>query len=98
MGTIEERRTFCRLCEAQCGLIVHTDGTSVTKITGDPEHPLSRGYLCPKGSALVELQTDPKRVRNPLKRQGERGSGQWKTVGWDEAMGDIASRLGAIPV
>src|SRR6478752_3647885 len=52
---IVQRRSFCRFCQASCGIVVSLDGDAldtVVKVEGDPEHPLSRGYTCPKGRAL----------------------------------------------
>ncbi|HLF41265.1 MAG TPA: hypothetical protein VI854_07305, partial [Acidimicrobiia bacterium] len=48
-------RTFCRMCNAMCGIVVHVDGDRVTKVGGDPDHPVSEGYTCPKGRALPEV-------------------------------------------
>ncbi len=77
----------CMLCEALCGLEVEHDGTTVSKIRGDTQNPFSRGHLCPKGVALAELQNDPDRLRQPLKRVGDR----FEEIGWDEAL-DLAAR------
>ena len=88
-------RTTCRLCLVRCGMLVETEGDAV-RISGDPDHPLSRGYLCVKGQASLELTRSPKRVVHPMKRDGARGSGRWRQVSWDEALDDIAARLKAI--
>jgi anaerobic selenocysteine-containing dehydrogenase len=90
----EVRHASCFLCEATCGLSVEVELPSgrIAKIRGDADDPLSRGYLCPKGVALKEVQEDPDRLRRPLRRT-ESG---WQEVGWDEALDEIASRLHAI--
>src|SRR3954469_21238433 len=88
----EDRVTFCRICEPQCGLIATVDGDRVVRLRPDPDHPLSRGYACPKGIAMPEVQHDPTRVLHPLKRAGE----GFERVSWDEALDDIAGRLRAI--
>ena len=62
--------TFCRICEPYCGLIVSVAGGRVTEIKGDKDNPSSRGYLCPKGSSMQQLQSDPDRVLKPLRRVG----------------------------
>ncbi len=93
---METVRTTCRLCLVRCGMLVETEGGKVTRITGDREHPLSQGYLCVKGKLSADLAFSPKRVIYPQKRVGERGSGRWQRVGWDEALDDIAQRLTAI--
>jgi formate dehydrogenase len=81
----EERITFCRICEAHCGLVATVDGGRVEHLRPDKEHPLSRGYACPKGIAMTEVQNAPDRVLHPM-RGGER-------VGWDEAIAEIGTRL-----
>ncbi len=82
----------CPLCEATCGLVLQLDGDRITKVTGDPEHPLSRGYICPKGAALAELDHDPDRLTTPRIREG----GTWREVSWDEAFAFVDERLRAV--
>ena len=82
----------CMLCEALCGLEVEHDGTSVARIRGDAQDPFSRGHVCPKGVALAELQNDPDRVRQPLRRVGDR----FEPIGWDDALELAARRLAEI--
>jgi anaerobic selenocysteine-containing dehydrogenase len=91
-GDSTDRIFTCNLCEAQCGLRVAVDGDRVGKIRGNPADMLSRGHVCPKAVALGELLDDPNRLRAPVRRTA---SG-WERVSWDEALGDIASRLRAI--
>jgi len=61
----------CNLCEASCGLTIEVAGDRVLSIRGDADDPLSRGYLCPKGVALQDLQTDPDRLRAPVRRRDD---------------------------
>ncbi len=68
----------------------------IKKFIGDRQHPLSKGYLCVKGKASVDMMEAPDRIIYPQKRVGERGAGQWRRVGWDEALEDIARRMNAI--
>jgi len=89
-------RTTCRLCLVRCGMIVETDNGDVISVKGDKEHPLSQGFLCVKGKASIEMRNSPKRVIYPQKRVGERGSGGWERVSWDDALDDIAARLNAL--
>ena len=98
-------RTTCRLCLVRCGMLVDTGngaspgtGADPTRIRvrGDRAHPLSRGYLCPKGKFSVDMTFSPKRVLYPQRRVGARGAGRWRRVSWDEALDDIAARLNAI--
>src|SRR5829696_39659 len=86
----EERVTYCRICEPLCGMVATVEDGRVTKLRPDPEHPLSRGYACPKGIAMQEVQNDPDRVTHPLRR---RPDGTFMRVSWEEALGDIAQRL-----
>src|SRR5919109_947505 len=88
---VEEKVTFCRICEPLCGLVATVEDGRLQKLRPDPEHPLSRGYACPKGIAMTDVQNDPDRVLYPLKRTGD--SGEFERVGWPEAMSDIAERL-----
>jgi anaerobic selenocysteine-containing dehydrogenase len=80
---------LCPLCEASCGIVVETDGERVLKIRGDARDPLSRGYLCPKAVALQDVQSDPNRIRTPLRRIGD----VWHPIGWEEALDETATRL-----
>lgn len=88
--------TNCRLCLVRCGMKVETENGSVKRIVGDRSHPLSKGYLCVKGKASLDLTLSPHRVIYPQKRVGERGSGKWQRVTWDQALEDIAARLEAV--
>ena len=84
-------RTACRGCHGVCQVLVHLDEAGrVTRVTGDPDSPTSRGYLCPKGAAGPEFLYHPDRLTHPLRRIGPRGSGQWKQVRWEEAASEIA--------
>jgi formate dehydrogenase len=85
-----EKVTFCRICEPLCGMVATVEGDRITKLRPDPDHPLSRGYACPKGIAMQEVQNDPDRVTRPLRR---RADGELEPVSWDAALADIAARL-----
>lgn len=95
-GAASVVHSACRFCRAECGLLVHIRNDRIERIEGDPDHPTSRGGLCVKAQAIPELVEDPDRLRTPLKRVGERGSGRWTRVTWDEALDEIASRLLAL--
>lgn len=82
----------CHLCEAICGLAIETDGERILSIKGDPEDSFSRGHICPKAIALQDIQDDPQRLRQPVKRVGER----WESIGWEEAFELVASRFADI--
>jgi anaerobic selenocysteine-containing dehydrogenase len=91
---MERRVTYCRICEAYCGMVAEVDGGRVTSLRPDPEHPLSRGYACPKGVAMLEVHNDPERVTQPLER---RADGSFQQTTWDAAVADIGARLKALP-
>ncbi|MCJ8168879.1 molybdopterin oxidoreductase family protein [Atopomonas sediminilitoris] len=82
----------CNLCEAICGLAIETDGEQIVSIRGDKQDPFSRGHICPKAVALQDLQEDPDRLRQPLRKV----DGQWQSISWDEAFAYAAERLHSI--
>ncbi|MEY6433516.1 molybdopterin-dependent oxidoreductase [Thioalkalicoccus limnaeus] len=87
-----EALTTCPLCEACCGLRLTVEGGRVTRIRGDREDPMSRGFLCPKGAALAEFQEDPNRLRTPVQRTAT----GWQPLAWDAALDLAARRLRAV--
>lgn len=82
----------CHICEANCGILVELDGERVVSIKGDPDDVLSHGHVCPKATAIADLQTDPDRLRTPVKRVGS----EWVPIGWEQAFAEIGSRFAAI--
>ncbi len=82
----------CNLCEAICGLQIRVEDGRVVDLRGDPEDPLSHGAICPKGSALIDLHTDPDRLKGAMRRVGS----HWEAIPWEEAFDIAAERLGAI--
>ncbi|AVH22458.1 molybdopterin oxidoreductase family protein [Nocardia cyriacigeorgica] len=82
----------CTLCEAHCGILVTVEDERVTRIEGNREDVLSKGYICPKATAMGGLHHDPDRLRTPMRRIGER----FEPIGWDEAFSEIGQRLRAI--
>jgi formate dehydrogenase len=90
---IEERPTYCRICEPLCGLVATVQDGEVTQLRPDRDHPLSKGFACPKGIAMTEVQNDPDRVARPLRR---RPDGTFEETTWDAALDDIGRRLHAV--
>ena len=82
----------CPLCEATCGVAIEIEGDRVLSVRGDDEDPFSKGYICPKGTALADLHHDPDRLTRPMMRDGE----TWKEIGWDEAFAYVGKRLKGI--
>jgi anaerobic selenocysteine-containing dehydrogenase len=75
----------CPLCEATCGLELHLEGKDITLVRGDRADVFSRGFLCPKGTALKQLESDPDRLRRPQVRRGD----VWHEVSWDDAFAEV---------
>ena len=87
----EIRQTTCYMCACRCGINVHmTDGPDgrkrVSYIEGNRDHPVNKGVLCAKGSAGIMQVNAPSRLKKPLLRTGPRGSGEFREIGWDEAL------------
>lgn len=86
--------TFCELCFWKCGVLAHVKNGKVTKIVGNPEHPLSRGKLCPRGTGGMGLLYDPDRLKKPLLRKhGKRGEQTFEEVSWETALDFTAGKL-----
>ena len=83
----EIRKTTCYMCACRCGIDVHLRGGKVRHIEGNRDHPVNRGVLCAKGAAGIMQHLSPARLRAPLRRTGPRGSGEFKEIAWDEALG-----------
>jgi anaerobic selenocysteine-containing dehydrogenase/Fe-S-cluster-containing dehydrogenase component len=90
---VEQTKTICQMCYFYCGLDVYHERGRVVRIEGNRDHPANRGTLCPKGLAARHLPSDSRRLTRPLRRVGERGGGQWKPIGWDEAIHLLAERV-----
>lgn len=82
----------CQLCEAHCGVSVHVEGDVVTRIEGDPDDVMSKGYICPKGTTLWDLHRDPERLRRPLVRVGD----GLEETSWDHALSLAGERMRAV--
>jgi len=86
---VETKITFCRVCEATCGLEVDVEDNRVVDIRPDPKHVVSKGYACVKGTRWGATQHSPDRVLHPMKRTGDR----WEEISWDQAIREIAERI-----
>lgn len=96
LDPVEVRGACPHDCPDTCALITRVEGGVAVSVRGNPDHPRTGGVLCTKVSRYAERTHHAERVLTPLKRVGPKGSGQFTPVTWDEAMGDIAARLGHI--
>lgn len=85
-----ETRNTCPYCSVGCGILMYSLGdnaknakSTIIHIEGDPDHPVNRGTLCPKGAGLLDFVHSPSRLKYPEVR--EAGSSEWKRISWDEA-------------
>ncbi len=76
-------------------LVTVQDGKAI-RVSGDPSHPVTQGFLCAKVSRYIERTYHPERVLYPMRRVGPRGSGRWQRITWDEALDEIVARFRAI--
>ena len=93
-----ETRSTCPYCAVSCGVIIHTLGdkaknatAAVVHVEGDPDHPINRGTLCPKGATLREDINNPNRLLTPKVRKP--GSDHWEEISWDDAIARIARHI-----
>jgi anaerobic selenocysteine-containing dehydrogenase len=83
------KRSYCKICTNQCGVVIDVAGDQIVKVKGDFKHPLSKGYTCPKGRALGQSHHNPGAITQPLIRR----NGELVPVSWDECLDDLAARL-----
>ena len=95
-----ETRNTCPYCAVSCGVIMYSLGdraknarSSIFHIEGDPDHPVNRGTLCPKGAGLLDFIHSPSRLTQPQYRAP--GSAEWQAISWDEALDRVAKLMKA---
>ena len=93
-----ETRSTCPYCSVSCGVIIHTLGDKaknttpqVVHVEGDPDHPINRGTLCPKGASLEQEIHNNRRLTRPQVRRP--GSDRWEDISWDDAINEIARKV-----
>jgi formate dehydrogenase major subunit len=89
-----ETRSTCPYCSVSCGVLIYTLGDKAKNVTpqvihveGDPDHPINRGTLCPKGASLQQDILNPRRLTRPQVRRP--GSDRWEDISWDTAIDEI---------
>jgi len=85
--------TTCGLCENRCGMISYREGDRIVMLHGNPDHPVNHGKLCARAYGQLDRLYDPDRILTPKLREGERGSGKWRDISWEEAYKVIAEKL-----
>jgi anaerobic selenocysteine-containing dehydrogenase len=111
-GVAEWKPSVCPLCAAGCGVTVRVMDADVDtvrngqagvvamavakKLEGDPNHPVNRGGLCARGQAAIQITYHPDRLRQPMKRTGARGTGEFTAISWDEAISELVSKVDAL--
>src|SRR5438034_312060 len=93
-----ETRSTCPYCSVSCGVIIYTIGDRAKNVTpqvvhveGDPDHPINRGTLCPKGSSLEQDILNDRRIIKPQVRRP--GGTEWEDISWEQALNEIAARV-----
>lgn len=90
MIAVRQVRTYCRICEAACGLVATVEGDRVVALRPDREHPVSRGFACAKGTRFHQTSTHPSRLWTPQLRGSD---GTYTSVTWDRAYAEVAARI-----
>ncbi|EHS55199.1 molybdopterin-containing oxidoreductase family protein [Paenibacillus sp. Aloe-11] len=80
-------------CPDTCGLLLHKENGKIVKVTGNPDHPITKGAICNKVRNMTERVYDPERVLYPLKRVGPKGAGKFERISWEEAVDTITGRF-----
>jgi thiosulfate reductase/polysulfide reductase chain A len=93
---VEIKKSYCGLCHPRCGTLLHIEDGRIVKVTGDPDHPVTRGTICERGRLMPDHIYHPQRLNHPLKRTGERGQGSWERITWDQALDEVAEKLSGL--
>jgi len=100
LARTSETRSICPYCSVSCGLIIYSMGdraknvkSAIVHVEGDPDNPVNRGTLCPKGAGVLDMIQSPNRLKYPEVR--EPGAKEWKRISWDEAFDRVARHMKA---
>jgi thiosulfate reductase/polysulfide reductase chain A len=88
--------SICGMCTVRCPIMAEVKNGEVQFLQGNPHVPAMKGAVCPRGAAGKALIMDHERLQAPMIREGRRGEGKWRRVGWDEALDEVAGRLKAV--
>jgi len=97
-GVASWYNTVCNQCSAGCGISVRIREGKAKKIEGNPVHPVSQGRTCARGQAGLNVLYNPDRIRTPLQNVGQRESGKFVEISWDEALTTVGSRIGRLKI
>lgn len=86
-------KTICFECHSRCGVVIEVEDGRLVSVKGNPDHPFSHGYTCPKGRAAMEIIYHPDRITQPLMKIGGKQSSRFEPCSWDTALDRIAERL-----
>ncbi|HEX3953620.1 MAG TPA: molybdopterin-dependent oxidoreductase, partial [Stellaceae bacterium] len=92
----EVKYTTCYMCACRCGIKVHLKDGGIRFIEGNPDHPVNKGVICGKGASGIMQQYSPAKLQKPLMRVGERGSGEFREIEWEEAISTAVGWLAPI--
>src|SRR5271163_3854199 len=93
----EVRHSVCALdCPDCCSLLINIDDGKGSQLRGNPNHPVTRGFLCGKVARYLEREYSPDRLLYPQRRIGAKGEGRFARIGWNDALDEIATRLKTI--
>jgi sulfite dehydrogenase (quinone) subunit SoeA len=92
----EIKFTTCYMCACRCGIKVHLKDGGIRYIEGNRDHPINRGVICGKGASGIMQQHSPAKLKKPLLRVGERGTGEFREIEWEEAIDTSVAWLSAI--
>lgn len=90
---MDTKRVVCSMCDLSCTLEAHIKDGQLERLAGFKDHPINPNVFCNKAARAKEWFYNGRRLLHPLKRKGDRGSGQWERISWDQAMDEIAERL-----
>src|ERR1700731_2537448 len=92
----EVKYTTCYMCACRCGIKVHLKDGAIRYIEGNRDHPINRGVICGKGASGIMQQASPAKLQKPLKRVGDRGSGEFREIEWEEAIATAVQWLSSV--